>query len=113
MEEATHLSLRDSAFWPLFNIVEMVADFNCGFRAVVHIIQGQESMWPGVRQRLLDQLNSDPTGYLRGFAVTPGAEISAEPVGEPYALSCHAQLTADTYDIIIVMVTNDYSNVMI
>ena len=75
-EQATPLSLHDSAFWPLTNIVEMVADGNCGFRAVAHSIQGQESVWPEVRQRLLDQLNSDPTGYLRGLAITSGGEIS-------------------------------------
>ena len=56
----------------------MVADGNCGFRAVAHIIQGQESVWPEVRQRLLDQLEHDPTGYLRSFAVTSGAEISLQ-----------------------------------
>ena len=56
----------------------MVADGNCGFRAVAYIIQGQESVWPEVRQRLLDQLNSDPTGYLREFALTSGAEISLQ-----------------------------------
>ena len=27
---------------------------------------------------MLDQLNSDPTGYLRDFAVTSGAEISLQ-----------------------------------
>ena len=40
-EQATQLSLRESAFWPLINIVEMVADGNCGFRAAAHIIHGR------------------------------------------------------------------------
>ena len=53
----------------------MVVDGNCGFRAVAHITNVQESVWHEVRQRLLDQLNSDPTGYPRDFAVTSGAEI--------------------------------------
>ena len=56
----------------------MVIDGNCAFRAVAHIIHNQESLWPEVRQRLLDQLNSDPAGYLRDFAVTSGAEISLQ-----------------------------------
>ena len=67
--------MRNSAFWPLINIAEMVVDGNCGFCAVAHIIHGQESVWHEIRQRLLDQLNSDPTGYLHDFAVTSGAEI--------------------------------------
>ena len=62
----------------------MVVDGNCRFRVVAHIVHGQESVWPEIRQCLLDVLNSDPTGYLRDFAVTSGAEISL--VGEPYAL---------------------------
>ena len=56
----------------------LVADGNHRFRAVAHIIQGQEPVWPEVRQRLLDQLSGDPTGYLRDFAVTSGAEISLQ-----------------------------------
>ena len=56
----------------------LVADGNRGFRAVAHIIQDQEPVWPEVCQRLLDQLNGDPTGYLRDFAVTSGAEISLQ-----------------------------------
>ena len=104
----------------------MVVDGNCGFRAVVHIIHGQESVWHEVCQRFLDQLNSDPTGYLRDFAITSSAEISAEPAGEPDALfgpiwdrnkwfdsDKHARLTADAYDIFVMMVTYDYSNVVI
>ena len=76
--QAIQISLRNSAFWPLINIAEMVIDGNCAFRAVAHIIHSQESLWPEVRQRLLDQLNSDPTGYHRDFAVTSGAEISLQ-----------------------------------
>ena len=48
------------------------------------ILHGQDSVWPEIGQRLLDVLNSDPTGYLRDFAVTSSAGISL--VGEPHAL---------------------------
>ena len=71
-------SLPNSAFWPLVNIVEMVADGNCGFRVVAHIIHGRKSAWPEVRQHLLDHLNSDPTGYLRDAAITSSAEMSLQ-----------------------------------
>ena len=72
------ISLRNSALWPLINITEVIADGNCGFRAVAHIIHGQGFVWPEARQSLLDQLNSDPTGYLGEVAVTSGAEISLQ-----------------------------------
>ena len=105
----------------------MVVDGNCGFRAVAHIIHSHESVWSEVRQRLLDQLNSDPTGYLRDFAVTSGAEISLQSLqaslihfvgpiwdrSEWFDSDKHAQLTADAYDILVVMATYDYSNVVI
>ena len=83
-------------------------------------------MWPEVRQRLLDRLNSDPTGYLCGLAVTSGAEISLQSlqvslmyfVGPIWDRSKwfdsdkHAQLTADAYDTFVVMVSYDCSNVV-
>ena len=53
----------------------MVADGNCGPRAVAHIVHCHEPVWPEVRQRLLDHLNRDPAGYLRYVANTSGAEI--------------------------------------
>ena len=56
----------------------MVADGNCGFRAVAHIIHGRESVWPEVRQHLLDHLNSVPAGYLRDVAIPSGAEMSLQ-----------------------------------
>ena len=59
----------NSAFWPLTNTTEMIADGNCGFRAVAHTIHGRESSWPEARQRLLDHLNCDPAGYLRDVAI--------------------------------------------
>ena len=77
-EQATQRSLRDSAFWPLTNIVEMVADGNCGFRAVAHTIHGRESMWPEVRQRLLNYLNSNPAGYLHDVTIATSIEISLQ-----------------------------------
>ena len=105
-------------------MAEMAIDGNCAFRAVDHIIHSQESLWPEVRQRLLDQLNSDPTGYLRDFAVTSGADISLQaslmhffgPIWDRskwFDSDKHARLTADAYDIFVVMATYDYSNVVI
>ena len=105
----------------------MVADGNCGFRAVAHIIHGRESVWPKVRQHLLDHLNSDPTGYLRDAATVPGAEMSpqslqaslmhfAGPIWDRskwFDSDKHAQLTADAYDTFVVMVTYEYSNIVI
>ena len=85
-EQAIQIFLRSSAFWPLINIAEIVVDGNSGFRAVSDILHGQDSVWPEIGQRLLDVLNSHPTGYLRDFAVTSSAEISL--VGEPHALCC-------------------------
>ena len=85
-KQATRIPLRNTPFWPLINITEMVADGSCGFLAVAHIIHGRESVWPEVRQRLLDHLSSNPAGYLRDATITPGVEIFAEPAGEPYSL---------------------------
>ena len=120
-------SLPNSAFWPLVNIVEMVADGNCRFRVVAHIIHGRESVWPEVRQHLLDHLNSDPAGYLLDVAITSGAEMSlqslqaslmhfAGPIWDYskwFDSDKHAQLTADAYDTFVVMDTYDYSNIVI
>ena len=75
-KQATPISLPKSVFCPLINITEMVADSNCGFRAMAHIVHSRESAWPEVRQRLLDHLNSDLAGYLPDVAITSGAEIS-------------------------------------
>ena len=61
-KQAMQISLPNSALWPLINITEIVADSNCRFRAVAHIIHGRESGWPEVRQHLLDHLNSNPAG---------------------------------------------------
>ena len=108
-------SLRNSAFWPLVNITEMVADGNCGFRAVEHIIHGQGSVWS---QRLLDQLNSNPAGHLHDVTITSGVEISLQSLHASFThfigpiwdrskwfdSEKHAQLTADAYDISVVMV---------
>ena len=60
----------------------MMADGNCGFRTVVYIIHGREFVWPEVRQRLLDHLNSNPAGYLRDVAITSGAEMSLQSLQE-------------------------------
>ena len=51
---------------------------NCRFRAVAHMIHGQESVWLEARQRLLDHLNNDPTGHYRDVAVASGAGISLQ-----------------------------------
>ena len=72
--------LAQSAFWPLINTAELVADGNCGFHSVSHIAHGRESgrQWPEVHQRLLDHLNSSPAGYLRDVAIASGAGISLQ-----------------------------------
>ena len=120
-------SLPNSAFWPLVNIVEMVANCNCGFRAAAHIIHGRESVWPEARQHLLDHLNSDPAGYLPDVAITSSAEMSlqslqaslmhfAGPIWDRskwFDSDKHVQLTADAYDTFVVMGTYDYSNIVI
>ena len=120
-------SLPNSAFWPLANIVEMVADVNCGFRAMAHIIHGRESVWPEVRQHLLDHLASNPAGYLRDVAITSGAEMSLQslqaslmhfsgPIWDHskwFDSDKHAQLTADAYNTFLVIVTYEYSNIVI
>ena len=76
---------------------------------------------------MLDHFNSDPVGYLRDVAITPSAEMSLKslPVslmhffGPIWARSKwfdsdrHAQLMADAYDAFVVIVTYDYSNVII
>ena len=56
----------------------MVADGDCGFRAVAHIMHSRESVWPEVRQKLLDHLNSDPAGHPRDAAINSGAEMSLQ-----------------------------------
>ena len=55
-KQSTQISLRNSDFWPLIDTAEMVADGNCGLRAVAHIVHGRESVWPEVRQDLLHNL---------------------------------------------------------
>ena len=96
-------------------------------RAVAHIIHYQDSVWPEVRQHLLDQLNSEPTGCLRDFSVTSGAEISLQSLqtslmhfvwtiwdrNKGFDSDKNAQLTADAHHIIVVMITYDYSNIKI
>ena len=91
------------------------------------IIHGRESVWPEVRQHLLDHLNSDPAGYLRNFAINSGAEMSLQspqmspthPAGpiwdriKWFYRDKHAQLTADAYKAFVVMVTCEYSNITI
>ena len=69
------MSLPESAFRPFINITEGVVDGKCEFRAVAHIMHGRESVRPEVRERLLNHLNSDSAGYLRGV-VTSSARIS-------------------------------------
>ena len=105
----------------------MVFDVNCGFRTVAHIIRRQESVWPEVGQRLLDQLNSGPAGYLRDFGVTSGAEIALQNLqaslmhfvgsirdrSKWFDSDKHAQLKADAYGIFVVMVTYHCSSVVI
>ena len=105
----------------------MVADGCFGFRAVAHIIHGRESVWPEARQHLLDRLNSNPAGYLRDVAITSGAEMPlqslqtslmhfAGPIWDRskwFDSDKHAPLTADTYDTFVMMVTYDYSNIVI
>ena len=80
-----------------------------------------------VRRHLLDHLHSNHTRYLRGVAVTSGAGISLQSLQAslmPFVGSIwdpiewfdsdrHSRLTADAYDIVLVMVTYDYSNVVI
>ena len=119
-------SLPNSAFWPLANIVEMVADVNCGFRAMAHITHGRESLWPEARQHLLGRLNNDPAGYLRDVAITSGAEMSLQSLqaslmhfsgpiwgrSKWFNSNKHAQLMADAYDTFVVMDTYDYSIVI-
>ena len=84
-------------------------------------------MWPEVLQGLLGYLNSDPTGYLRGAAVTSGAEMSLQSFqaslmyfdgsiwdrSEWFDSDRHAQLTVGAYDTFVVMVTYDWSNVVV
>ena len=125
-KQDTQISLRNSDFWPPVKITELVVG-NCEFRAVAHIIHCRESVWPKVRKYFIDQLNSDSTGYLRGVSVTSGGEISlqslqASPmhfVGPIWDRSKsldsgkQAQLTTDAYDTFVVMVTYNYSNVVI
>ena len=77
-KQATPISLPKNVFWPLISITEVVADGNCGFRAVAHIVHGQESEWPKVRQHLFDHLNGDPEGYLCNFVFATVAEISLQ-----------------------------------
>lgn len=79
-KQATPTSLPKSAFWPLINISETVAGANCGFRAMAHTLQSQESMWPEVSQRLLDHLNGNPAGYLHDVAITTGTKVSWQRV---------------------------------
>ena len=124
---AQNRSLPNNASRPPFNIVEMVADGNFGFRAVAHIAHGRESVWPEVPQHLLDHLNSNLAGYLRDVAITSGAEMSLQslraglvrfsgPVWDRsrrFDNGEHAPLTADAYDTFVVMVTYDYSNIVI
>ena len=107
--------------------MEIVADGNFGFRAVAHFIHGRESVWPEVRQHLLDHLNSNPAGCLRDVAITSGAGVSlqslqtslmhfAGPIwyrSKWFGSDKHAPLTADAYDTFIVMVTYDYSSIVI
>ena len=76
-KQAAQISLPNSALWPLI-ITEVVADGNCGFRAVAHITHGRESRWPEVRQRPLDHLNSNPAGYLQDVTITSRVEISLQ-----------------------------------
>lgn len=104
----------------------MVADGNCGFRALAHTIPGQESVRPEIRQRL-DHLNSGPAGCLRDVPIAPGAEIPLQclqasllhfvgPIrdhSKRFDSGKHAQLAAVAYDIFIVMVTYDNSNVVV
>ena len=56
----------------------MVADGDCGFRAVAHTIHGRESVWLEVRQHLLDHLKSDPAGYLHDVSINSGAGTSLQ-----------------------------------
>ena len=58
-KRATRISLRNSTFWTLINITEMVADSNCRFCAAAHIIHGRGSEWPEVRQHLLNHLTAN------------------------------------------------------
>ena len=75
-KQAMTISLPKSAFWHLISIMGMVADGNCGFRAVAHIVHGREAAWPDVRQHLLDHHNSDRVVCLSDVAITSGAKIS-------------------------------------
>ena len=84
-------------------------------------------MWPEVPQHLLDHLNSNLAGYLRDVAITSGAEMSLQslraglvrfsgPVWDRsrrFDNGEHAPLTADAYDTFVVMVTYDYSSIVI
>ena len=98
----------------------MVADGNCRFRAVTHIVHGRESVWSEVRQRLLD-LDKNPAGYFHDVVITPGVVQSLQAclVGPIWDRSKwfhndkHAQMAADAYGNFVVMVTYDYSNVVI
>ena len=81
----------------------------------------------GVRQHLLDHLNSNPTGYLHDVTITSGVEISLQSLQASLAhfigpMWDHskwfdsdklAQLTADSYDAFVVMVAYDYNNAVI
>ena len=77
-KQAIQISLPNSALWPFINITEMVADGNCGFHAVAHVIHGRGSGWHEVRQHLLNHLNSNPTRYLHDVTITSGVEISLQ-----------------------------------
>ena len=126
-EQATPISLPKSAFWPLINITEMEADGNCGFHAVAHTIHSQKPMWPEVRRHLLGHLNGNPAGYLHDVAITSSAEASpqsmqvslmrfAGPIwdhSEWFGSDKHAQLTADVYNIFIVLVACNYGSIVI
>ena len=98
----------------------------CGFRAVAHCIYNREAAWPLVRKDLLLRLESNPEGYLQDVAVMIGDKASLQSLREsishfkgPAELSkwfssgVRAQITADTYDLFVVMINPSSSQVLV
>jgi len=109
----------------------MVGDGNCGFRAVAHAIYGAESSWCRVRRELSIFLDNIPpsqaAGFLRDFEAYNGVKLSLRGLQESlehFAGHCwdltkwfsndkHAQLTADAYNVGVVMITYRNSKIVV